>query len=128
MGPCGRLRVLEGAPAGQVHDLGEGEHTLGRGDGASIRIADPTVSKDQALLRCRGGAARIENRSPRNPVHVNGAPVEGPTPLRNGDRVTAGGVVLVYEDPPRCPLCACPIDRERTRPYPWPDEEPSPFA
>ena len=37
-------------------------------------------------------------------------------------------VVLVYEDPPRCPLCACPIYRERTRPYPWPDEEPSPFA
>ena len=34
--------------------------------------------------------------------------------------------VLVYEDPPRCPLCACPLDRDRTRPYVWPDEEPSP--
>lgn len=34
--------------------------------------------------------------------------------------------VLVYEDPPRCPLCACPLDRDRMRPYVWPDEEPSP--
>ncbi len=34
--------------------------------------------------------------------------------------------VLVYEDPPRCPLCACPLDEDRMRPYRWPDEEPSP--
>jgi hypothetical protein len=34
--------------------------------------------------------------------------------------------VLVYEDPPRCPLCACPLDQDRMRPYVWPDEEPSP--
>jgi len=34
--------------------------------------------------------------------------------------------VLVYEDPPRCPLCGCPIDGTRMRPYVWPDGEPSP--
>ncbi len=33
--------------------------------------------------------------------------------------------VLVYEDPPRCPLCACPLAEERMQPYSWPDEEPS---
>jgi hypothetical protein len=31
-------------------------------------------------------------------------------------------VVLVYEEPPRCPLCACPLDDERTRPFAFPDE------
>jgi hypothetical protein len=35
-------------------------------------------------------------------------------------------IVLVYEEPPRCPLCACPLDEDRMRPYVWPDEEPSP--
>jgi len=35
-------------------------------------------------------------------------------------------MVLVYEYPPACPLCACPIDEVRMRPYGWPDEEPSP--
>jgi hypothetical protein len=33
--------------------------------------------------------------------------------------------VLVYEVPPRCPLCACPIAEARLHPYIWPDEEPS---
>jgi hypothetical protein len=31
-------------------------------------------------------------------------------------------IVLVYEEPPRCPLCACPLDDERTRPYEFPGE------
>jgi hypothetical protein len=30
-------------------------------------------------------------------------------------------IVLVYEEPPRCPLCACPLDDERTRPFEFPD-------
>ena len=34
--------------------------------------------------------------------------------------------VLVGEDPPRCPLCACPLDQDRMRRYVWPDEGPSP--
>ena len=28
--------------------------------------------------------------------------------------------VLVYQDPPRCPLCDCPLDGERTHPYAFP--------
>jgi ABC-type multidrug transport system ATPase subunit/pSer/pThr/pTyr-binding forkhead associated (FHA) protein len=122
MGPCGRLRVLEGTPAGEVHDLGDGELSLGRDAGAAIRIADPTVSKDQALLRCRGGVVRIENRSPRNPVHVNGAAVEGPTALRDGDRITAGSVVLVYEAPRQAPARARPAAPARA-PEPEPPRE-----
>lgn len=30
--------------------------------------------------------------------------------------------VLVYEEPPRCPLCACPLNEDRMHPYAWPDE------
>lgn len=33
--------------------------------------------------------------------------------------------VLVYQDPARCPLCACPLEETRMRPFAWPDEEPS---
>ena len=33
--------------------------------------------------------------------------------------------VIVYEDPPRCPLCACPFADERTTPYTLPGSEPS---
>lgn len=34
-------------------------------------------------------------------------------------------VVLVYEEPPLCPLCACPLDEDRMRPHAWPGEQPS---
>lgn len=31
-------------------------------------------------------------------------------------------IVLVYEDPPRCPLCACPLDEDRMMPFAFPAE------
>ncbi|HWO69550.1 MAG TPA: hypothetical protein VNP94_02185 [Actinomycetota bacterium] len=38
--------------------------------------------------------------------------------------------VLVYEEPPRCPLCGCPLDEDRMRPFAFPAgaEEPDPPA
>ncbi|MEX0989416.1 MAG: hypothetical protein WD206_03845 [Actinomycetota bacterium] len=32
--------------------------------------------------------------------------------------------VLVYQEPPRCPLCDCPLDDERTHPYEFPPPSP----
>jgi hypothetical protein len=43
---------------------------------------------------------------------------EGP-PLREASCPFCEQTVLVYEDPPRCPLCACPIDEERVDPLPF---------
>ena len=34
--------------------------------------------------------------------------------------------VLVYEDPPRCPLCACPIEADRMSPFVMPGEAAGP--
>jgi hypothetical protein len=28
--------------------------------------------------------------------------------------------VLVYEEPPRCPICACPLDERTMRPFTFP--------
>jgi hypothetical protein len=51
--------------------------------------------------------------------------VDGPPEMREAECPYCERTVLVYEEPPRCPLCACPIDDERLEPYVWPDEEPS---
>ena len=33
--------------------------------------------------------------------------------------------VLVHEDPARCPICDCPMDEDRMRPFSFPaDEQP----
>lgn len=31
-------------------------------------------------------------------------------------------IVLVVDAPPRCPLCDCPLDEDRMRPYEFPGE------
>jgi hypothetical protein len=41
---------------------------------------------------------------------------QGP-PLREAHCPFCERRVLVFEDPPRCPLCACPIVGERTDPF-----------
>jgi hypothetical protein len=33
--------------------------------------------------------------------------------------------VVVYEEPPRCPFCACPIEEERVDPFEFPESAPS---
>ena len=40
-----------------------------------------------------------------------------PPPMRMGDCPYCERAVLVYEDPPRCPLCACPLDETTMRPF-----------
>jgi ABC-type multidrug transport system ATPase subunit/pSer/pThr/pTyr-binding forkhead associated (FHA) protein len=112
MGPCGRIRVLDGTLAGQAHDLAEGEHSLGRDAGREIHLAEPTVSKDQAVLVCRGGTARIDNRSPRNPTLVNDEPLSGPRALRDGDRIQVGNLTLAYEAPRPAPAKKSPPPSE----------------
>jgi hypothetical protein len=34
--------------------------------------------------------------------------------------------VLVYEEPPRCPLCACPLEIDRMQPFTFPGEGQAP--
>jgi len=99
MASFGRLRVADGDEAGRVLDLEEGSLPLGRDPRSRLHLADPTVSKDQAVFHCGPDGVSVENRSPRNPILVNDEPVEGRRRLRAGDRLTAGSVNLLFEDP-----------------------------
>jgi hypothetical protein len=47
-----------------------------------------------------------------------------PPQMREGDCPFCERTVLIYQDPPRCPLCDCPLDAEVTRPYDFPAEHP----
>jgi hypothetical protein len=46
---------------------------------------------------------------------------DGP-PMQEADCPFCERRVLVYEDPPRCPLCACPLEERRLRPFSFPGE------
>jgi hypothetical protein len=42
--------------------------------------------------------------------------------MREGACPYCERTVLVYEEPPRCPLCACPLDEGTVKPYVFPGE------
>ena len=52
--------------------------------------------------------------------------MDPPLPMREGACPFCERTVLVYEEPPRCPLCACPMDEDRMHPYSFPVEDPAP--
>jgi hypothetical protein len=52
-----------------------------------------------------------------------------PPAMRRGACPYCERTVLVYEDPPRCPICACPLELASTQPFSFPEgqaERPEP--
>jgi hypothetical protein len=45
-----------------------------------------------------------------------------PPAMREGDCPYCERTVLVCEDPPRCPLCDCPLEQGAMRPFSFPVE------
>jgi hypothetical protein len=46
-----------------------------------------------------------------------------PPPMRMGGCPYCERTVLVYEEPPRCPLCACPLEASTMEPFVFPTEQ-----
>jgi len=89
------LLVIEGPEAGRRIPLGELE-TLGRGRGASARLADPLASRLHARIGRYGDGYTLEDLGSKNGSRVNGALLAaGAFPLRDGDEIAIGSVCLV---------------------------------
>jgi len=67
-----------------------------------------------------------EDRSPRARGQPMADEMDPPLPMREGACPFCERTVLVYEEPPRCPLCACPMDEDRMHPFSFPVEDPAP--
>jgi hypothetical protein len=48
--------------------------------------------------------------------------IEQPPAMREGECPYCERTVLVYDDPPRCPLCDCPLEEFGMRPFSFPVE------
>lgn len=61
------------------------------------------------------------DRSPRSATPMpNGT--EQPPAMREGECPYCERTVLVYDEPPRCPLCDCPLEEFGMRPFSFPVE------
>ena len=77
--------------------LPEGEHLIGREPEATVRIDSRTVSRRHARVTVAYGEANLEDLGSHNGTFVRGSRVDGPTPLRSGDRILIGDVALVFK-------------------------------
>ncbi len=93
------LLALEGRDAGRQFTIDGAEVAIGRGtprsgQTGSIRLTDPTVSSQQAVLRrTRHGVVLEHRREATNPTLVNGERVQRKV-IQPGDRIQCGMVVL----------------------------------
>ncbi len=79
-----------GPVAGREYTLDAPVVTIGRRDENDIVIKDPTISRKHAEIRQAGGGLILVDKGSTSGTLVNGAPVSGEQPLRDGDIVTIG--------------------------------------
>ena len=93
--PAGACLILisTASPAsiGKAFPLGPGEHVLGRGSEASIRIEDHGVSRRHVrIIRTPEGGCQVMDLQSTNGTYVNGLAISSPVELREGDRLQIG--------------------------------------
>lgn len=72
--------------------------TIGRGEEATVRIGDQTVSRLHARIALGPEGPLIEDAGSRFGTLLSGAALTGPTPLRAGAQIRLGDVVIGVED------------------------------
>ena len=98
----GRLVVVtspEGEPAEGTSLALDAIATIGRDVNNAIVVEDMFASAEHAILTFRGRAWYVEDLASTNGTFVNGAPVEGVSPLGFGDIIQVGQVRLRLERP-----------------------------
>ena len=75
-----------------------GDAVIGRTSPSTVILRDDHVSSRHARLFERGGWLWVEDLRSTNGTLLNGEPVRYATPVRTGDRLTVGGVMLTLRE------------------------------
>ena len=79
---------------GRELPLQPGDNILGRTGEGVVALDAPSVSRQHARLTVSDGHAVIEDLGSKNGTWVGPVEVTGPTPLRNGDEIRLGSLVV----------------------------------
>jgi len=99
-----RLRIAEGANAGQEFALADGRTVIGRRGGpAGIALDDERASRENTALAWVDGVWTVRDLGGRNGTSLGGellptGEAEAATPLRSGDRLRVGTTLLDFFD------------------------------
>lgn len=88
------LRIVEPpTEAGKTFALGD-ELTVGRAAGCQVTLDDTYVSQLHARIFRRDGELFVEDLGSTNGTYLNRNKVGGPTPMKAGDHLQVGSVVM----------------------------------
>lgn len=94
------LRVVTtcGPDAGRTHELQPGRHTIGRGEAATLRVADDALSREHLELTVDRDGVLLRDLGTTNGTTVDGAAVPAAgTRVRAGSHLRAGRSTFVVE-------------------------------
>jgi pSer/pThr/pTyr-binding forkhead associated (FHA) protein len=95
-----RLRIEQGPGAGRTFALASGEITIGRQEGNTIVIDDRQLSRRHARITDGADGPTVTDLDSANGTFVNDRRIDAPQPLRPGDRLRLGEMVLLVEVDP----------------------------
>lgn len=84
------LIAREGPAVGEVFGSDGDAITIGRGSSCAIRLALSEISRRHATVRYHSGRYWVEDLGTLNGTKVNDHLIDGPTALRQGDRIRVG--------------------------------------
>lgn len=93
----GKLTMLSGLSAGEVHELRADRISIGRDPDNRIRLDDRNVSHHHALLMWETNQFLVRDLVSTNGTYVNNVRITGTTPLKTGDSIRLGGIELRYD-------------------------------
>ena len=80
--------------------LQPGDNILGRDGGGGLSIESPSVSRRHARISVANERATIDDLGSKNGTYVRCERIANPVPLKDGDEVRIGSVVLQFRQPP----------------------------
>ncbi len=90
------LTIAEGSGRGRSFRLHQAEISIGRDSGNDVVVPDSGVSRRHAGIRRAGTGWLLSDRGSANGTELNGRTIAEAEPLRDGDLIAVGPVVLSF--------------------------------
>ncbi|MEI2648503.1 MAG: FtsK/SpoIIIE domain-containing protein [Dermatophilaceae bacterium] len=103
-----QLHVVRGPDAGFVAELGAGEHIIGRGHEATVRLTDPTMSRAHAELSVSSAGVTLLDRGSTNGSTAAVAPGHAQLTIPIGAEFSCGNSVFTVRTPSGMPAATRP--------------------
>lgn len=91
------IQVISGRQEGRAYLLGRANNRLGLDERAEVGLfGDRLIARNHAEIVATGGGFVLQNHAGPDRTTVNGQGVNGPTPLKDGDKIVVGQTRLVF--------------------------------